>query len=160
MTYSTLINQGDGFIYDSLISAAGAGYSNFTWPEPNVWVPVPFNLPVNNSPALENQYQYINEDGNWQPPIAGWWQLTGSMRCYSGFGDWYHYGAIFKNGTDSEKILEVGGFRCVSASYQRLVYMNGDSDYLQMAFNTDRPGESTRSFSQTQTLMNAVYVRP
>lgn len=161
MTSSSLISQGDGFIYDGLLSLVGSAQTDFNWPVADDWFQVPLNSPVPNSSATVSQYKYVNEDGNWQPPIAGWWQITGTARPYSGGGNFTHLAALFKGEIAPENlIVKTGGFRTVQAPFQVLVYMNGTTDYIQIAYYTTKPLPSTRSWSATQTHFDAIYIRP
>lgn len=153
-----LISQGDGFVYNSMITGMGAAYPTFTWPGPNVWVPVPFNSAMPGSGPPPNQY--MTADGGFQPPIAGWWQIILNARAYAGFGSFSHWAGLFRNeiGNDS-LVLKAGGFQVVQANAIINLYLNG-TDTLYMAFLTTKTGVSTRSMNASQTFLQAHYIRP
>ena len=160
MTSLPLVSQGDGFLYDPLAAGMGCSYTNFQWIQ-NEIVPVPFNSPYGTYSWFQPLYQYVNEDGAWQPPIAGWWQVRGNFRPYSGSGTWNHQGSLWLNGVNTgTQLLVAGGRQCVNATYSKLVYLNGTTDYLQIGFYTNRPGPYSRNISSTQTSLLATYVRP
>ena len=160
MTSLPLVSQGDGFLYDPLIAMVGCTYTNFQWTQ-NAVVPVPFNSPYGTYTWSQSYYQYVNEDGAWQPPIAGWWRVSGNVRPYSGTGVFNHQGSLWLNGVNTgTNLLVVGGRQCINANYSKLVYLNGTTDYLQLGLFTDRPGPYARSMSSTQTSLLANYVRP
>jgi hypothetical protein len=160
MTSLPLVSQGDGFIYNPLIAMVGFETTDFQWVQNEV-VPVPFNSPFGTYTWSPPFYQYVNEDGAWQPPIAGWWQVSGCVRPYSGSGVFNHEGSLWLNGVNTgTSLLTVGGRQCVNAAYGKLVYLNGTTDYLQFGFYTDRPGPYSRVISSTQTYLLANYVRP
>lgn len=156
-----LISQGDGFVYNALLAGMGASFTGsnvFTWPGPNVWVPVPFNAAMTGSGPPP--FQYMTADGGFRPPIAGWWNVMASGRCYAGPGLWSHYMGLFVNAVQPENlILQTGGNRQIQTQANQLMYFNG-TDTLYMGFLTTKTGVSTRNFSSSQTYVQAYYVRP
>ena len=153
-----LISQGDGFVYNSLITGMGAAYTNFQWPAPDVWVPVPFNSAIPGSGTPPNQY--MTAQGGFQPPVAGWWQIVLQARPYTGSGAHNHWVGLFRNEISEEAlILQGGGWRAVASNTLINLYLN-ETDTLYMAFKTTNPGVSTRSFTASQTFLQAHYLRP
>lgn len=162
MSEIPLISQGDGFVYNALIAGMGCsrtGSNVFTWPAPNIWVPVPLTSAM-PGPVSSPPFQYSTPDGGFQPPIAGWWQVTIEARCYSNSGFWNHWVGLFLNTIDDDHLVfRTGGWRCVQANGTVNLYLNG-TDTVYMAFLTDRPGTNTRNFTASQTYLQAHYLRP
>ena len=153
-----LISQGDGFVYNSLITGMGAAYTGFQWPAPNVWVPVPFNSAMPGSGSPPNQY--MTAQGGFQPPVAGWWQIVLQARPYAAAGLYNHWVGLFRNEISEDAlVLQGGGWRAVGSNTLINLYLN-ETDTLYIAFKTTAPGVSRRTFTASQTFLQAHYLRP
>ena len=152
-----LISQGDGFVYNSLITGMGATYTGFEWSAPNVWVPVPFNSAMPGSGPPPNQY--MTAQGGFQPPIPGWWQITVEARCYAGSGAWSHWVGLFLDNELQIPFYRIGGRQCVQVNGSVNVYLNGNQT-VYMQFLTNKTGVNTRNFTASQTYIQAHYLRP
>jgi hypothetical protein len=91
------------------------------------------------------------------PQRAGWYQVSWSTNCWqSGFSTTaQNGGALRKNGTGVSGISGIGLF---VAAGSKLVYMNGTTDYLDIAAFSGSTG--TVTLSADQTFMTATWVRP
>lgn len=160
MSEIPLISQGDGFLYRSLSASMGGFYPSFTWSnQANVWIPVPYTGSISLTGAPP--FQYMNAQGWFQPPVAGWWQIFQQGRPYANSGAWAHWLGLFLNGVSDENLIACqGGQRTVQATNEKIVYLNGTTDFIASGIMTTFTGTNTRTFNSTQYNLRAFYIRP
>lgn len=161
MSTLPLISQGDGFQYNPLMASMGGSYPNFSWNnQGNEWRPVPYTgaiNPANNPPP----FQYMNAEGWFQPPIAGWWQIMAQARPYPLYGLNNHFHGLFLGEVDPANIIAVaGGERAIDTFIEKIVYLNGTTDFISSGLYTTFTGTSTHGFFSYQYCLRAFYIHP
>jgi hypothetical protein len=90
------------------------------------------------------------------PQEAGWYQVSWSVQCWrSGFSTTAQNGATLRKNNNT--ISGVSGIGLFVAATSKLVYMNGTTDFLDLAVFSGSTG--TITFSADQTYFDAIWTR-
>ena len=113
-----------------------------------------------NTENFDTNNNYDTSNYRFTPSVAGYYQVTASMRNLSSAGISYAFIGIYKNGSSWQEsntpiylsTYAVGG--CTS-----LVYLNGSTDYIEAYAFIQSSGTNTVETNSAQSSFSAALVR-